>query len=69
MGEIQNRQVAQTPGFGVCGSSLDSRSRIRGQTPVFGILGFFYRRAADLKGGGLRYARLRIPTKEQQTQT
>jgi hypothetical protein len=48
--------VAQTPGFGVCGSSLDSRSRIRGQTTVFGIRSFSYRRAADLKGGGLRYA-------------
>jgi hypothetical protein len=46
--------VAQTPGFGVCGSS--SRPRIRGQATVSGIRGFPYRRAADLNGGGLRYA-------------
>jgi hypothetical protein len=32
--------VARTAVFAVCGSSLDSRFRIRGQTRVFAICGF-----------------------------
>jgi hypothetical protein len=36
-------------------SSLDSRSRTQGPTPVFEICGFCYGRTADPKGGGPRY--------------
>jgi hypothetical protein len=47
--------VAQTAVFAVCGSSLDSLSRTRGQTPFLEICGFCYRRTADPKDGGPRY--------------
>ena len=49
------KSVAQTAAFAVCGSSLDSRSRTQGQTPVFEICGFCYGRTADPKDGGPRY--------------
>jgi hypothetical protein len=48
--------IAQDPVVGGCGSSLDSRFRIRGQTPVFEIWGFSSSRTADPEDGGPRYA-------------
>jgi hypothetical protein len=47
--------VAQTAAFAVCGSSLGSCSRNRGQTPFGGICGFPYGRTADPKDGDPRY--------------
>ena len=49
--------VAPTPAFGVCGSSLDSRFRIRRHACIFEICVFSSGRAADLNGGSLRYTR------------
>ena len=56
LGRARADDVAQTAAFAVCGSSLDSRSRTQGQTPVFEICGFSYGRTAVPEDGGPRYA-------------
>ena len=50
--------AAQTAAFAVCGSSLGSRFRNRGQTPVVENYRRRKVRAADPKNGGSRYIRL-----------
>jgi len=56
--ETREASVAQTAAFAVCGSSLGSRFRNRGQTPVIENCRRCKVRTADLKNGGARYIRL-----------